>query len=94
MGRFWRLDGGLIPVSAEEFASFVKDDYAKAAWNLAVTPGKAGGSLLSTEIRVQCLGEVARRRFLFYWRLIAPWSGLLRISLLRGIRREAERKTG
>jgi hypothetical protein len=45
---------------------------------------------LSTETRVACYGNAARRKFLLYWRVVEPFSGLIRWSLLRGVRRAAE----
>lgn len=39
---------------------------------------------------VRCGDPATRRRFLRYWRLIRPGSGLIRGSLLRYIRRLAE----
>ena len=99
VGRFWRLDGGLRGVSAAEFESFSEPGFAKAAWNLYVGSGlhlPHGGSglhlphcELSTETRVACFGEAARRKFLLYWRLIEPFSGWIRRSLLSGVRRSA-----
>jgi len=97
VGRFWRPDGGLRRISAAEFESFAEPGFAKAAWNLRVGSGlhlpHAGSGLhlphceLSTETRVACFGEATRRKFLLYWRLIEPFSGAIRWSLLRGIRR-------
>ena len=102
-GRFWRPDGGLRPVPAAEFESFAEPGFAKAAWNLRVGNllgsglhlPHAGSGLhlpqceLSTETRVLCFGEATRRKFLVYWRLIEPFSGAIRWSLLRGVRRRA-----
>jgi hypothetical protein len=101
VGRFWKLDGGLRPVSAAEFESFAEPGFAKAAWNLQVGSGlhlpHRGSGLhlphceLSTETRVLCFGEEARRKFLRYWQWIEPFSGAIRRSLLRGVRRAALR---
>jgi hypothetical protein len=87
VGKFWRPDGGLRRLSAEDFAAFREPGFAKAAWNLRVEPGPGSASELSTETRVLCLGESARRKFLLYWRVVEPFSGLIRRSLLRGVRR-------
>jgi hypothetical protein len=97
VGRFWRPDGGLRCISAVEFESFEEPGFAKAAWNLRVGSGlhlpHAGSGLhlphceLSTETRVAYFGEATRRKLLFYWRLIEPFSGAIRLSLLRGVRR-------
>ena len=88
-GKFWRPDGGLRRLTAEEFPGFAEPGYAKAAWNLLVEENGPGRSFVSTETRVLCLGEDVRRKFLLYWRVIEPWAGLIRISLLRGIRSRA-----
>jgi hypothetical protein len=100
VGQFWRPSGGLRAVSASEFAAFREPGFAKAAWNLRVGSGlhlPHGGSglhlphcELSTETRVACYGNAARRKFLLYWRVVEPFSGLIRWSLLRGVRRAAE----
>jgi hypothetical protein len=62
----------------------------KAAWNLRVVDSRPGLSLLTTETRVQCFGFAARRRFRLYWAFVGPFSGLLRRSLLGGVKRGAE----
>ena len=46
--------------------------------------------LLSTETRVHAADNATRRRFGRYWRLIRPFSGLIRIVFLRAARRRAE----
>ena len=91
VGRFWRLKGDLRTVSATDFAGFREPGVAKAAWNLLVEEEAPGVTRLSTETRVLCLGDPARRRFLLYWRVVEPFSGLIRRSLLRGVRRAAEK---
>ena len=50
-----------------------------------------GGTLLSIDTRVVCADAATRRRFLWYWRLIQPGSGLIRRAILSRFRREAER---
>lgn len=94
VGKFWRKDGGLLALGAEEFVRFEEPGYAKAIWNILVEERDTGRSLLSTETRVLCLGQEARRPFLRYWRWIEPFSGLIRISLLRGVRRKALEEGG
>jgi hypothetical protein len=93
VGKFWTLGGGLrrlsMPSPLDEFAVFCEDGYAKAAWNVAVAPTGEGTSLLSTETRVLCFGDRARMRFRIYWATIERFSGAIRSSMLRGIRRRA-----
>jgi hypothetical protein len=90
-GRFWRYDGGLRPVSEREaFLAFAEDGCVKAAWNLLIGDTDGETSNLSTETRIAYFGPAARRKFRLYWSLIGPFSGAIRIGLLRGIRRRAE----
>ncbi|HLN80026.1 MAG TPA: hypothetical protein VK392_02425 [Thermoanaerobaculia bacterium] len=89
VGKFWRPDGGLRRLSREKFAAFAEPGFAKAAWNLRLDPGPGSACSLSTETRVLCLGGDVRRKFLLYWRLVEPFSGAIRWSLLRGVRRAA-----
>jgi hypothetical protein len=64
---------------------------AKGAVSLRVE-GVAGRTVLTTETRVLCTDEGARRRFRRYWALIRPGSGAIRVAWLRAIRRRAERQ--
>jgi hypothetical protein len=91
-GQFWRPSGGLRSLPAAEFATFHEPGFAKAAWNLLCRPtDDPTVTELSTETRVVCYGAIARRRFLLYWRVVERFSGLIRWSLLRGVKRDAER---
>jgi hypothetical protein len=91
IGRFWRLNSGVRRISAAEFAAFAEPGFAKAAWNFWVEPHEGGGSLVVTETRVACTDRAARSRFLIYWRLVGPFSALIRRLILRQIKREAEK---
>ena len=91
VGRFWRPKGDLRTVPAADFEGFREPGFAKAAWNLLLEEDGPGVTRLSTETRVLCLGDAARRKFLLYWRVVEPFSGVIRWSLLRGVRRAAER---
>lgn len=87
-GQFWRLRGGAgspRPRSTDEFMAFDVPDVAKAVIDFRVAQ-----SSLSTETRVHVLDPQSRRRFRRYWLLIRPFSGLIRILMLRAVRRRAE----
>jgi hypothetical protein len=88
-GRFWRPDGSLRALTAQEFLAFSEDGWAKAAWNISAAPDDSGATLLETETRVLCFGSRARRLFRVYWNTIEIFSGAIRMSMLRGIRRRA-----
>jgi hypothetical protein len=90
-GRFWRPDGDLRRIAGRDaFLAFSEEGSVKAAWNLAIADAAGSGCELTTETRVRYFGASARRRFRIYWFLIRPFSGALRRSLLRDVRRRAE----
>lgn len=91
MGRFWTPTGGLVAASAERFREPPPSGLAQAVWNFRVEP-HGTGTQLSTETRVRCADTATRRQFARYWRVIRPGSGLIRRSMLRQIRAEAERR--
>jgi hypothetical protein len=53
-------------------------------------PSPSGGTLLTTETRIQATDDHARRSFRRYWLLIHPGSAAIRRAWLRAIRRRAE----
>lgn len=88
-GQFWRLRGGDSsgrPRTIEEFRAYDRPDACKAVLDFRVGP-----SLLSTETRVHVPDQATRRKFARYWRVIRPFSGLIRILFLRAAKRKAER---
>ena len=91
VGRFWRASGDVRRVSSDEFAAFSEPGYAKAAFNMQAQPSAEGGTLLTTETRIQATDEHARRRFRRYWLVVHPGSAAIRRAWLRAIRRRAER---
>lgn len=89
VGRFWHPTGNVATIEPEAFRSFERDGFCKAAWNFVIKPD-GGSSLLSTETRIRCFGPHARKRFSAYWFVVRPFSGWIRILMLRKIRRAAE----
>lgn len=92
IGRFWLLNERAAmrsPRTVEEFRAFNDPTCAIAVMNLWTEDLAAGRTLLSTETRVRPLGAGARRRFRLYWLVIRPFSGLLRRSMLHGIKAKA-----
>ena len=63
IGRFWRLDGGLVPIpDADAFLRYTEPGVPKLAMNFrAESDGKH--TRLSTETRVYCPDAVAQLRF-------------------------------
>jgi hypothetical protein len=89
-GRFWRAGGGLRRVGPDDFATFTEPGYAMAAWNFRVEPTGSGRSIVSTETRVATTDVASRRAFRFYWRLVGPFSGLIRRRALALVKKNAE----
>lgn len=92
-GRFWALreSSALDPIrDAEHFAAYDTPDRAVAAWSFRIEPHGERECRLSTETRVRCTDDGARRKFKAYWIFIEPFSGLIRKDMLRSIARKAE----
>ena len=62
-------------------------------WDFRVMPEPGAGTRLSTETRILCTDAASRRSVRRYWRVIRPFSGLIRIVLLRAVAREARKET-
>ncbi|HEX9936466.1 MAG TPA: hypothetical protein VGB15_05065 [Longimicrobium sp.] len=91
-GRFWRPSGNIERVTAQEIRGFDRPGFAVATWNFALRDD-GGATVLVTETRVRCTDAASRRSFLRYWRIVGPFSALIRMELLRSIRRAAEAGT-
>ena len=90
VGQFWHPAGRLLDFDPSEFATLRKPGFAKAIWAFHVSAVANGGSELHTVTRVACEDEQARRRFWWYWRVVGPFSRLVRRSALNAIRTKAE----
>lgn len=89
VGRFWTANGDLKKIDAESFKRFATAGYAKAVWNFALRP-EGSAVRLTTETRIKCTDAESRRWFGFYWMFVRPFSGLIRLEMLRLIKRRAE----
>lgn len=90
-GQFWRPTGRIVRLSPEEFRAGGRPGLSMAAWNFTLRDDEGGAVRLATETRVRCTDDASRRSFLRYWRLVGPFSGLIRAEMLRTLRRGAER---
>ena len=88
IGQFWLPRGGSSP-KRNTIDAPLTPGTAAALWNFRVARHGAG-SVVHTETRVRCADAAARKRFLLYWALIAPFSGFIRAQMLKSIRDEAE----
>lgn len=93
IGKFWRVPPEIINIKNLEFESFNTKGYAKAAANIMIQETGNNKAIISTETRIVCTSPGSRIRFLMYWMLIRPFSGIIRRELLRIIKQEAEKKS-
>lgn len=84
----WRLSGNIHKVTAEEFVVFDTPGFARIVWNYRIDEAD-GGVRLTTTTRVRCTDDFSERRFRRYWRLIGPFSAVIRKRSLDSVRRRA-----
>jgi hypothetical protein len=91
-GQFWKLRGDSTdrPRTPEEFLAYGRPDVCKAVIDFRITELGHSRCPLTTETRVHVEDPAARRAFRRYWLVVRPFSGLIRILLLRAVRRRAE----
>jgi hypothetical protein len=90
VGKFWKPGSGIESVEASDFVSWNRPGFAKGVLNLAIRDD-GEESMVSTETRVWCTDDSARRSFRRYWRVIGPFSGFIRQRTLALIKSDAER---
>ena len=91
VGRFWRLDFGLVPVAdAEAFMAFQTPGCAKLVVGFTAQPENMATRLV-TETRVYCPDFYSWIRFAPYWGMIHLVSGWMRHRTLKAIKVLAER---
>lgn len=94
IGRVWQKSSGfgMRPVNDREFLAFNQPEYMRVVANLLVKDADEPGYVtVYTESRSQALSPQARRNFTPYWRIIRPFSGLIRRFWLLGIKHRAEK---
>ncbi len=93
IGKFWTLGGALQEIDASSFKRFQTAGYAKAVWNFSLAE-EGESTRLITETRIKCTDPESKKRFGFYWTFIQPFSGLIRMEMLRLIKDRAEMSVG
>ena len=92
-GRFWSRNERQAlasPRTADELLALDDPGVAVAAMSVRLEALAPDRTRVVTETRIRALGLGARRRFRVYWLVVRPFSGLLRRSMLAGIRKRAE----
>lgn len=89
LGQFWTPSGNIQRVTAAGFHAFDDPTFAKAEWSFEIQPS-AGGSIVSTQTSVRIGAAAQQRIFRLYWLFVGPFSGLIRLEMLRAIAKRAE----
>jgi hypothetical protein len=89
-GKFWRPIGNVERFDRDSFSRPVPPGMAQAVWNFRVAPSGNQRTILSTETRVTCGDAASRRKFRLYWLVIRPFSGLIRLIMLRAVKEAVE----
>jgi hypothetical protein len=88
----WRAKIVFRALPVEEFAAFREPGYVKIAFTLRADPINASESIARTETRVMTTDPLARTKFRRYWSLVSPGVILIRRTLLRCAKADAERR--
>jgi hypothetical protein len=92
VGRFWRLDYGLVPLpDAAAFLAFAAPGTAKLVIGFLAEP-QGDQTRLVTETRVYCPDRRSKLLFTPYWLVIRLGSGLIRRRFLQAVKRAMERR--
>jgi hypothetical protein len=78
-------------IEEDPFKEFVIDASQpglKIFWNFYFKPVSEHVTVVSTETRILCLSPKAKRRFSLYWFFVRPFSGLIRLEILRLIKKK------
>jgi hypothetical protein len=76
------------------FRGPVQPGLARGVWNFAVQEVGQERTVLSTETRVVCGDTSSRLKFRAYWIVVRPFSGLIRVIMLRAVKNACARAVG
>jgi len=72
----------------KEFVIDASQPGLKIFWNFYFKSVSADETVVSTETRILCLNAKTKRRFSVYWFFVRPFSGLIRLEVLRLIKKK------
>lgn len=81
VGQFWHLEIPFKDVLPHDFAAFNECGWGKVAWSIRVEP-RGTGAWITLELRVSATDDRSWRKQTAYFRLIGPFSRLIRSSLM------------
>jgi hypothetical protein len=74
-----------------EFVIDASQDNIRIMWNFYFKKIAENKTLVSTETRILCLTKKSKSLFSLYWFFVKPFSGLVRLEMLRLIRKNSEK---
>lgn len=74
-----------------EFVIDASQQNNKIMWNFYFEEIKANKTFVSTETRILCMTGRSKILFSLYWFFIKPFSGIIRLEMLRLIKNEVEK---
>jgi hypothetical protein len=87
---FWvRFKIAEIP-SYEDFIHNSISPWIKVVWNFQFKDVGEDKTKVSTETRVLCVAPITKITFGIYWGIIKPFSGLIRLQMLKIIKNDSE----
>ena len=91
IGRPWQLrpERGPEALSLSDVLTFDDPGWLKYGMDFTLTPKSRDRTRVTTTTLCQPTDAYARRRFAPYWRLIRPFSGLVRREMLSAVARQA-----
>jgi len=89
VAKFWSLAPAPIAVEPEDFRALHKPGHCKATWNFHFESTE-DGTRVTTKTRVEMGSKLAGVLFRAYWFFVAPFSGVIRLAILRHLRTKVE----
>ena len=90
VGKFWKPVIDFYPFKPAEFITLKLDGVGKLAWTAIVEPFKEHESIVTMEVRVALPDSKSKTMFKFYWKVIGPFSHMMRNRMLNMAKRDAE----
>ena len=87
IGKVWKPHIPFLSIAPADYGAFAEPGWIKVAWSITVQARSRGGSSIRIDVRVAATDEPSLRRFRRYWRLIGPFSHLIRRLFLARMRR-------
>jgi hypothetical protein len=96
IGRIWKKSSELNfrPADSAEFLAFNDTAFLKVVMDIFIEDcEKSNDTIVRAEWRIGALSLQAKKQFTPYWRIIGPFSHYIQKSMLKAIKKRAERQS-